>query len=642
MKQIVIKKIIIDNFKGIKHQEIEFDENRTTIKGQNGTGKTSVYDSLLWVLFGKNHYGNSATDIRPHDENGDVIHNIEISVSATLCVDGVDYTLGKQNVEKWTTKRGSKEKVLSGNTNNYTVNDIPKSEKDFKDFVNTEICDEELFLSCTNAQSFFKLDTKKRRAKLLDIISDFSDDAVIDSNDAFKELLADLKVGTLEELLTRSKRTLKNINEEMEAIPIRISEQEESKVDIDTAELELQKNMLQSKLDEIDNKLSLEDESDKEIDELKQSVSKIQSQIGEYVQRMKSDYLTQEKEYLDKSTALEIDIKQVYFGINSCDSEIFDLNKDIERKQITLDEIGKQYHAEQEKEFDINSLKCQYCGQEYPPEKKEKIQSDFASHKASECKRLIAEGKGLKSEIESMKETLQLKVDKKSELIKKQSELSAQKDKLKKPTTISDEVIFGADEYKSLLNQMTKLESEIKEKAATIDRHALISERSEIFDKLTETTSQISRSERNVEIDERIEELETRQRELAQLSADEQRKLDIMSDFNIKRMTMLTDAINKHFSLIKFQMFSSQLNGGYQDVCIATVGGSSYDGALNHGHKILAEIDLLETFQRLNDISIPIFSDDTESVDSWRLPQVDGQVIYLQRTDDKELIVEGM
>ena len=73
-------KIKITNFKGIKSLTIDFNGNNICIYGANATGKTTILDAYLWCLFGKNHKGESAFNIKPTDEKGKIIHRVDSEV----------------------------------------------------------------------------------------------------------------------------------------------------------------------------------------------------------------------------------------------------------------------------------------------------------------------------------------------------------------------------------------------------------------------------------------------------------------------------------------------------------------------------------------------------------------------------------
>jgi AAA15 family ATPase/GTPase len=52
MKTIQIKKMVLTNFKGLRNQEVIFDKN-TNIYGDNGTGKTTLFDAFTWMLLAR-------------------------------------------------------------------------------------------------------------------------------------------------------------------------------------------------------------------------------------------------------------------------------------------------------------------------------------------------------------------------------------------------------------------------------------------------------------------------------------------------------------------------------------------------------------------------------------------------------------
>ena len=44
-KQVIIKRLQLVNFKGLRNVAIEFSDDVTTISGHNGTGKTTIKDA---------------------------------------------------------------------------------------------------------------------------------------------------------------------------------------------------------------------------------------------------------------------------------------------------------------------------------------------------------------------------------------------------------------------------------------------------------------------------------------------------------------------------------------------------------------------------------------------------------------------
>ena len=158
---------------------------------------------------------------------------------------------------------------------------------------------------------------------------------------------------------------------------------------------------------------------------------------------------------------------------------------------------------------------------------------------------------------------------------------------------------------------------------------------------LTEVEKQIAKSQFNVQIDERVEELRKEQREIAQKIADVEKEYDLLKRFDRRKAEILENDVNAYFDYVQVRMSEPQVNGDLKEVCTLVVGGESYDRNLNHGDKILTEMDICRAFQKKYGVCLPIILDDCESVDSWRVPQVENQLILIMRSDDKELKVEG-
>ena len=86
--KIRIEKLELTNFKCFRSQTFKFNQDIVTIQGRNGVGKTTIFDAILFCLFGKNSQDQTKFDIKTHDENGNVIPHLDHSVELTLNVDG--------------------------------------------------------------------------------------------------------------------------------------------------------------------------------------------------------------------------------------------------------------------------------------------------------------------------------------------------------------------------------------------------------------------------------------------------------------------------------------------------------------------------------------------------------------------------
>ena len=72
MTNMKIIRLRLENFKCHKLLELKPDGCSMAILGDNAAGKTSVYDALTWLLFGKDSQGNGEKniEIKPLDISG--------------------------------------------------------------------------------------------------------------------------------------------------------------------------------------------------------------------------------------------------------------------------------------------------------------------------------------------------------------------------------------------------------------------------------------------------------------------------------------------------------------------------------------------------------------------------------------------
>ncbi|MCJ1780430.1 AAA family ATPase [Mammaliicoccus sciuri] len=98
--EIKLIKLVLDNFKGAKHFELNAEGKDIVVKGENNTGKTTIADAFYWLLFNKDSKGATKFSIKTLDSAGEEINNLKHSVYAVLDIDGKEQHIKKTYSEK--------------------------------------------------------------------------------------------------------------------------------------------------------------------------------------------------------------------------------------------------------------------------------------------------------------------------------------------------------------------------------------------------------------------------------------------------------------------------------------------------------------------------------------------------------------
>ena len=101
-----ILNLTLHNFKGVRYFVLDSKGKDTNVFGDNATGKTTLADAFMWLLFGKDSLNRSDFEIKTLGPNGEPEHGLEHSVEALLLLpDGSHLALKKVYQEKWTRSR---------------------------------------------------------------------------------------------------------------------------------------------------------------------------------------------------------------------------------------------------------------------------------------------------------------------------------------------------------------------------------------------------------------------------------------------------------------------------------------------------------------------------------------------------------
>lgn len=600
----------LQNFKGIEFGDFRFTNN-TIIRGDNATGKTTVFDALCWLLFGKDSLDRADFQIKTL-KNGEPVHNVNHMVQAAFDnEDGTGFTLKRIYREKYSNPRGGEVK-LTGHTTDYFINDVPSKEKEYKAFINNMI-NEDVFKLITNPLFFNEQYTwQNRRKLLLEMCGDVDDASVINSKDELKRLTELLNGRSVDEQrkIIASKKTA--INKELDMIPVRIDEavkckptplEAEQKLKDDIATIETAIKQLEEDKSVIINGLDGAERTAK-IRELKRKLADRKSQLM--------------NEHTDKERRLghNYQLSLTKLQMAECERDRYkdreyELDSQIKQEEARIDKLQAEFNEFNQSQF--NKELCPTCGQELPASKYEELQAKFNKNKAEkleEWQALIDSAKALKQNYIEQKEIMQVKADGMCSQIE---ELSNNKDAKEKALHEVGEVDLDNDvQVNDLKAELFMLELD-EDNTSDDQLKRIDSELSELADKRSTLQTELTKYDVIRDITKRINELEQEQQRLINEKNLVDETAFLLDEFVKAKVEMLEDTINKHFTITTFKMANVLVNGSVEDCCETMVDGVPYR-SLNNAARINAGIDIINALTKFYNVNAPVFIDNAEAV----------------------------
>lgn len=643
-----LKKVVLENFMCYAHAEFDFYAI-TKIMAKNGKGKSTIATAYLWCLFNCDYELKDNPVVR-REVDGKSVDDMDTSVELVLDVDGKEITMKK--VQKRTYKEVIKDGVVITTVedpNSYYINSVSKTLKAFNEYLDVNM---NIFKMCSNINVFLTQKPKEMREYLFSLVKKTTDLDMAKSKSELAELVPLLEKYTYEEIRAMKNKIKKDVDDNAKKLKGQIEENERNvqlKQAIEVSDIELQKNSLKEQIEDCiakqtdNDKLMAEyDKASSDILNLKFELSDMSRKANEANVKARRDIENKisDKQFLIRRTEKTIEYQQnaIEYQQNTIDS----INK-------TLQDIRNEWKAENEHKFDENSLICPYCKQEYPEDKKEQLRADFDSHKAEELKLITCNGNLFKDKLDKNKKILK---DLQKELPQHKESLemlnTAIADLEKQLSELPQEIdVSATEEYKALEQQIAEKE-EAMHKANDISavKAELKAQETALRQQLAECESQIAKSDTAAD-EQRLEELKQVRIDSEQNKANAEKILDLLDELDKAKNEALTEAVNSHFGLVKWQLFEYAKNGNCKSCCIPTVDGKSILTTMsNKGNRILGRVDICNSIQKISGISVPIILDDSESLDEQNQKRVaemvDSQLIMLIVNDSEKLeIVEG-
>ena len=626
-----IKKIILSQFKGVASAEYQFDGN-TIVSGANGTGKTTLADAWFWLFTDKDYSLKSNPEVHPLD-----MEESEPTVEVICDIDGKEVSLLKRQLDARTKKAKEKgDPVKIKNT--FEINAVPMSQTDFDAKLNAYGIDPKQFLLLTHPEIFMGYKTADCRKILFGMTTDVTDMSIAQKS-GFAETAKLLESYTAEEITAMQKRTKKESENRIDAIPNEIIGLEKARTVIDVSALTEQATSLQAKIDSAES-------------EMKENTIPSAEQLSEQVllinQKMRMLNEDADHERRIKYESARNSVSAIAMKLQSRRKELTEREAvvanelcRVQNAKKEFDRLGEEFGKAKAEQFDETSNICKYCGQPLPADAAEENKQRFATAKQEKMdaiNRAALEQRNVMRDAQDKAKTAEEGIPEiKSAISELEHQLTEAETNVKIFETPTDAT--SAPEYKKLESELKTLNQKI------VDRDRMISERAEqevairaMKSELRAVQDRLALSQANERIDIQIEELRDEQKQKAQVVADAEKILYQLAQINAQKNTLLEEQVNSHFSKVRFKLFEQLKNGDYKDCCVPVIDGKVLGQSANTAREILAKLDIIQGLQEYYKADLPVFLDGAEALDSENSNiDVPYQLIMLKVTDDPEL-----
>lgn len=641
MLEIKIKRLYLENFKCHKSLRLDFDGGNASIYGDNASGKTSIYDALTWLLFGKDSRGNGEKniEIKPLNAMGEVGDHLAVtSVEAVLMVNDEEVTLRRTYKEVWSTKRGGSEATYDGNTSEYYVDGVPCKKNAFQDRVN-ELVGEDTFRLLTSVTYFANdINWQDRRAVLFKVAGVMDDRQILATNEAFAPLVESMGKLSLEDYKKKLLAEKKGLVGAKTEIPARINECQKTIDDIKELDfsgakaaveaLTAQKEAASAQILSLDHDNAAEQKSI-EIQRAQLELSQLENE---------------NKAYRDSQIAGNANVHGLNIRLTALQTQLPNIHKMSANEVDYIDGVEAKIAECRQKWMQINNEAftggtCVTCGQVLPADKLQAAKDMFESRKhkrLEEIEQAADTYKTAKAQAEKRLEGVKQQIqDMEKEISDLQSQIQAAESTKVEPRDMAD----YAQRKKAIQEHIDKLNAdllEIHESTASV-RMKLRQEVTELANKINQHNAVISKESLLDYSRQRVEQLRQDAQNAAQCLESIEKMLYLMDEYSRYKTRFVEDSINGLFRIARFRLFREQANGGIEDRCDVVYDGIPYI-SVNNGMKINLGIDIINTLSSAYGVRVPLFVDNAESVTN--LEKCGSQIIRLVVSEnDKELRV---
>lgn len=635
---ILLKSLDLVHFKCFNVLHLDFHEGVNNIYGENAAGKTSVYDSLTWLLFNKDSAGNARPDIKPHHAPAGTMPE----VTAVLEVDGEPIKLRKVLREKWEKPRGSSIERYAGDTRDYYIDDVPLAENEYKRRI-AELIDERQFKLLTDVWAVTKgMHWKDRRTLLAEICGLPEDKQLLAAAPQFAELNEKVGRRTVDEYKSVLMKQRKDMNANLNTLPVRVDECSRMMTELeslDFAAAHSESDRLQAERERVQGEL-MKLTNNTLAAQVRNELGALQNQLRELETENAAHLASQRVPVEDETSALTAALDRAKLEADRLTRTIAQERDLVLNGETRLDDYRARWRAIDAEVF--TDEHCPTCGQVFPAERLAAAQQSFEDGKNRRKNELLEDSNLLKTQISAAKDRL---LTAETALKSAQNEMQKAQialDSYTPPVIVEPENLPDYDRRKSAFQTLIadaekRLDRLSGDTAA--EKSRLETEHAELTRRKLESDAVLAKEQTLADTRRRIAELQAEQRTAAAEVEQMDRLIAMCEEFTRYRVQAITESVNSKFRLTRWRLFTEQVNGGLADCCEPMdSNGTAFEGT-NNAMKINIGMDIIDTLSEFYGVRVPLFVDNAESV--THLQKIGSQVVRLVVSEqDKELRIE--
>ena len=592
--------LTLQNFKGIKGFILDADGQNSNVFGNNGTGKSTLFDAFTWLLFGKNSRDEKDFGIKTLDANGNVIPRIEHRVSAVIEHNGQKLQLTRTYKERWRKQRGAAEAVMVGNTTEYAYGPVgaatPINASEYARVINNLI-DEKIFKLITDPLYFNeRLSWQERRQLLMQICGDITDEDIVKSNAELEEVLQLAAGRSIDETKKGVRAAIRETKKKKDEIGPRIDECRKGLADINLAAVDdarIDVKMVPGQIEALRKKKLEESSMDQSVKD-RERLAEVNAKILELKAARHDVYQKTVYDLMEKEIEASRVVAKEQDALDALQAKRTAMRADAERFTQSINDLRNDFKTVFGKAFTSTPIEtvCPTCGQALPTDRIERAKSAMAEQEASfnfeKAERLKAiniEGKEKKQKLEETAASLTELEGKIEASTQRLEQLKDVLTAIKEDKATQKEPAPSEEEVR-LVQEAMILKSHIEHPVENTENAQIDEQIAALKEKLGDAQIIITKADNNNALNARIGELLKSEHELSEHLIDLEHQLYLCEQFTRTKTDLVSERLAEKIPTVQFIMFRPNVtNEGIEECCETSYHGVPYKD-LNTGARI--------------------------------------------------------